>query len=188
MKIILQSKENSFLLNDIEHQKGSLQVNYRGFPLIWIGGMSALAQDIDCDGQTFDTVDGLQTWISAHLFKNGGGSTGEGVQWSNVSYAPEAGKIPRYSPQGLLSVNQAEFPENAVPHWQVTAMIEQFSQSLIKIDTDNFADPPTSSEMNTKYPSAKVRTTVYIPNAGGAMLKYTKLNATDWEAQPYTIA
>lgn len=79
MKIILTSAPNSFFINGLEEQKGKIDVNYRVPPLIIIGGLASKLEDIECDGQTFSTLDQLKTWISANLFKSGGGSGGTGA-------------------------------------------------------------------------------------------------------------
>lgn len=114
MKIILQSRTNSFILNSMEYQKGFLHVNYRLPNLIVMGGITAGLSDIECDGQTFNTIEELRTWISDNLFSTGGGS-GEGLQWSDASWMPVADKVVRFSPQGLVSTGTPLFPENAVP-------------------------------------------------------------------------
>lgn len=79
MKIILQSKANSFILNGMEYQKGAVPVNH-SVEGISINQNSAQLSEIECDGSVFGTIAELNTWISANLFKSGGGSTGEGVQ------------------------------------------------------------------------------------------------------------
>lgn len=80
MKITLQSKPNSFLINDREFQKGYIDVNYRVDGTIGFGNtIKGTLDEITADGQVFGTIDELKTWISANLFKSGGSDGGNGV-------------------------------------------------------------------------------------------------------------
>lgn len=74
MKIVIVTKTNSFILNSIEYQKGALSVNH-GFPNgISIGNQYADLADIECDGETFNTIGDLRNWVHENLFRSGGGS------------------------------------------------------------------------------------------------------------------
>lgn len=78
MKINLQSKENSFILNGTEYPKGSFPISYRIAGNISIGNVNSTLEDITADGETFTDLDELKTWISANLFSNGGSAGGNG--------------------------------------------------------------------------------------------------------------
>lgn len=78
-KLILESKENSFVVNGLEFQKGSLTVSHSESGIA-INGNYASLSDITTDGNVLGSIDDLKTWVSDNLFKSGGGSTGGGVQ------------------------------------------------------------------------------------------------------------
>lgn len=50
-------------------------------------------------------------------------SLSNSITSSDLSMMPQGGMIPKYSPQGNLNTNPAEFPENAVPLVQLDARI-----------------------------------------------------------------
>lgn len=66
----------------------------------------------------------------------GGSPDSEGLQWSDTSMLPSAGKVPVFSTQGLLSTGMPEFPENAVPLFYID-MINKKYDYIIPI-TDNY--------------------------------------------------
>lgn len=227
---VITSGDHWITIDGIDYLRGTIETIERltyvqgDQEAVKISGSSVNASVILVDGTTIDGTEvasqqELVDFIKQYSFREGGSTGNTGVQWSDVSYAPEAGKIPRYSPQGLLSGNEALFAENYVPHYQVMYMIEDynnsmrstvqeiqegtndekhitpyllktfvewFSSQLLLID-EEYTDMPTSEQVNEKYPNARVRTLLYLPNAGSGM-KYTKLNDTQWESQPYTIA
>lgn len=79
MKITLQSKPNSFAINDREFQKGYIDVNYRVDGTIGFGNtIKGTLDEITADGQSFGTVDELKEWVSANMFMGGGSSSGSG--------------------------------------------------------------------------------------------------------------
>lgn len=120
MKITLQSKTNSFLINDREFQKGYIDVNYRVDGTICFGNtIKGNLDEITADGQSFGTVDQLKEWVSANMFmgsgSSGSGGSTDGLTWADTSFMPVADKVVKFSPQGLVSTGMPEFPENAVP-------------------------------------------------------------------------
>lgn len=77
-KLILESKENSFIVNGLEFQKGSLTVSHSADGISINGNYAALA-DITADGDVLGSMDDLKSFISENLFKSGGGSGGNGA-------------------------------------------------------------------------------------------------------------
>ena len=122
MKITLQSKPNSFLINDREFQKGYIDVNYRVDGTIGFGNtIKGTLDEITIDGKPVSNVDELKEWVSANMFMGGGSGSGggngstDGLTWADTSMMPVANKVVRFSEQGLVSTGMPEFPENAVP-------------------------------------------------------------------------
>lgn len=82
--------------------------------------------DIPVNGTTLNgvnatSVQDILDFVDEYFFEIGGGAGGDGgagLTWDDTSMLPVAGKIPVFSPQGMLSTNLAEFPENAVPLFQ----------------------------------------------------------------------
>ncbi|AXF52563.1 MAG: hypothetical protein [Caudoviricetes sp.] len=105
---------NSFWFQGKQYNRGALTVTY-GVDTVSLGNTTVKLVDLRLDGDSFSTIDEVKTAFDGKVFKVGGGSTGEGVQWSDTSMMPVAGKIPVFSEQGLLSTGMPEFPENAVP-------------------------------------------------------------------------
>lgn len=56
-----------------------------------------------------------QSWVLVSLSNS--------ITSSDLSMMPQGGMVPKYSPQGLLSTNWAQFPENAVPLDQMNDML-----------------------------------------------------------------
>lgn len=114
MNIQIEIKGNSFLLNGKQYQKGTLAVDFRIPNAIYFGHIKTTLAEVTADGETFGSIEELETWTGANLFSVGGGS-GEGLQWSDASWQPVGDKVARFSEQGLLSTGIPLFPENAVP-------------------------------------------------------------------------
>lgn len=86
----------------------------------------------------------------------------------------------------VQEIQEGTNDEKHITPYLLKTFVEWFSARLLITD-ETYTESPTSAQVNEKYPNALVRTTLYLPNAGSGM-KYTKLNATDWESMPYTIA
>lgn len=65
-----------------------MPVNYRLPNLIVIGGLSGKLSEIKGNGQSFHNLDALKTWISANLFKSGGGSGEGATTWDELNGKP----------------------------------------------------------------------------------------------------
>lgn len=78
MKIELQIKGNSFLLNGKQYQKGTLSVDYRVPNVIYFGHIKTTLADVTADGETFGTIEELENWTGSNLFKSGGSTGGNG--------------------------------------------------------------------------------------------------------------
>lgn len=77
-KITITTKENSFLLNGVEYQKGTLNINHSDDG-ISIGSVFAKFSEVTANNSVFNSKNDLSDWISSNLFKNGGGD-GSGSQ------------------------------------------------------------------------------------------------------------
>lgn len=117
MNIQIEIKGNSFLLNGKQYQKGTLAVDFRIPNAIYFGHIKTTLAEVTADGETFGSIEELETWTGANLFSVGGSAGGNGgsLTWSDTSWQPVADKVAVFSEQGLLSTGMPQFPENAVP-------------------------------------------------------------------------
>lgn len=78
MKVNITTLTNSFILNDIQYQKGALSINTDALPIIQIGTFKTKLSDITADGQTFANAQTFQDWASgSKMFASqGGGGSG----------------------------------------------------------------------------------------------------------------
>lgn len=116
----LVANETHLQIDDnVAIQKGSLfrLSKEDGYCLISMSGGSVTIplKGTTIDGAGVADIDELYDFLKTSLFKQGGGAPAEGVQWTDTSFMPVAGKVAVFSPQGLLSTGMPEFPENAVP-------------------------------------------------------------------------
>lgn len=112
----------------------------------------------------------LYDFLKENLFLDGGGA-GLGAQKATMEQMQE----------GTDDVDY-------VTPFLVYSFVSWFSEDLVITDDTEYENPLTSSEMNTKYPDARVRTVVYMRNVADTSLKYTKINTTEWESTPYAVA
>lgn len=163
--------------DNTSYQKGSVykmytsESPYVGVTLHFNNGVqrTILLEGTTIDGVEPADTDELYEYLKENLFNDGGARLG--VQKATIQEVQDREDVEKYINPLVLA-----------------QYVEWFSQSLIRFDEDTWTDPPSSAQMNTKYPDARLRTTVYINNAGGAQLKYTKFTETQWESTPYTVA
>lgn len=106
MEVTITTKENSFVINDVQCQKGSLGINTKSSPLITIGMYNTSLSELTCDGQKFDTAQDFLDWADGKLFYDGGSTGGNGgsVTWSNISGKPTGTdrQVMGFAPNGQM--------------------------------------------------------------------------------------
>lgn len=130
--------------------------------------INLLDGQLEMDGETA-TSEQVFDYLKENGFLNDGGASGEGLDKATVQ-----------------QIQEGTNNENYITPYLMHMFVEWFSSELLIID-ESYTESPTSAQVNEKYPDARVRTMLYLPNAGSGM-KYTKLNETDWESMPYTVA
>jgi hypothetical protein len=85
--IRITSLTNSFILNGRQYQRGELTFSPASEDRISVSNFTAGLADIEIDGETFDTMEALQSALDEKVFKNGGSGTGEGVSMDQVEAA-----------------------------------------------------------------------------------------------------
>lgn len=125
--ITITTLTNSFILNGTQYNKGALIVSPTATGAKF-GYLYAKLDEIEVDGVTYSTIEELHTALDTKLFKSGGGNGSgvAGLTWDDTSMMPVAGKVPVFSPQGLLSTGMPLFPENAVPLAYVDLILQRF--------------------------------------------------------------
>lgn len=79
MKVTITTLTNSFILNNVQFQKGSLAINTNALPLVQIGNYNTAVADITADGQTFANAQAFQDWAAnTKMFASKGGGGGGG--------------------------------------------------------------------------------------------------------------
>lgn len=80
MKVNITTLTNSFILNNVQFQKGSLAINTNALPLVQIGNYNTTVADIIADGQTFANAQAFQDWAAnTKMFASKGGGGGGSV-------------------------------------------------------------------------------------------------------------
>jgi len=127
IKIRIVTKDNSFSINKMEYQKGSITVNHGDPEGVSMVGISAKIEEVECDGQVFDNKDDLESWLSSKLFYKGGGD-GTGSQNKGATYM---GTEPLFNDD-----LNADYP-NATDRFIVVAPNIGSGMLYIKIIVDN---------------------------------------------------
>lgn len=68
MKVTIEKKDNSFIINNNQIEPGKLVIYGDAFPLIQIGGYETTLAEINADGETFSTLQDLQNWADTNMF------------------------------------------------------------------------------------------------------------------------
>lgn len=174
-KLVIKTQGNSVQIGANVYQKGRL--SYTKCPDgIALSGREYKYQDVECDGVVQASVEELYTWLNANLFKNGGGDVPVGVLTiDDTAMMPLDGKIPVYSPQGVLNTNMPLFPENCISL--------AYLQSMIVIDLQ-LTGFETNETLSAKYPNAVIGFTICCPNS---RTEYKKVTDTNWRVNVFDM-
>lgn len=173
--MIITNNTNSLEIDGVLYAKDQHNVVQTNSGIRLVQKYMGTTRDIPYEGVTADGVEiesaqELFDYFRQHGFKDGGGNGSDsGLQVASIDDMVDG-------------TNNTEY----VTPYLVHAFVEWFSAELLIID-ETYTESPTSAEVNEKYPNARLRTILYLPNAGSGM-KYTKLNQTQWESMPYTVA
>lgn len=163
-QITIIAKNNSIIVNGLQCEKGRLSIAVSEDTIL-VNNLNGTLSEVTINGNSYDTMQDFIDAADELLFDNGGGN-GEGVAgltWDDTSMMPEAGKIPTFSSQGLLSTGMPLFPENAVPLMYIDLVLQRY---LGVFDSE--------SELNTDHPTGTARQYAYVRDVDstGDILRY----------------
>lgn len=144
MKVNITTLTNSFILNDIQYQKGALSINTDALPIVQIGTFKTKLSDITADGQTFANAQAFQDWASgSKMFASqggggGGGNVPSGTEKQVVGY--DAGGNPAAVSLGLKQLSDITgippFSNGLVALTAINQSTGAAFKSIIELSTD----------------------------------------------------
>ena len=148
----LQSNEKGIVINDSTVPKNTYQLIKCIDRIVLQNGsftIDLFSGQTELDGVLSNSIDEIYNFCQANFFKIGGGD-GTGVTWDDTSMMPVGGKIPVFSPQGLLSTGTPQFPENAVPLSYLDVRLSEHTGWAIYNDSAHTSSSPLVSSLGVR--------------------------------------